>query len=89
MEVDMAPDEAANFVLERGRAVYAELQQAKAEIERLWAVNDRLRALLHEAPVIVIDERNAALRGEDELVKYARDIRAWHAAVKATLGSAR
>lgn len=33
----MASDEAANFVLERGRAVYAELQQARAEVERLKA----------------------------------------------------
>jgi hypothetical protein len=34
----MASDEAANFVLERGRVVYLELQKAKAEIERLQQV---------------------------------------------------
>ena len=42
----MVSDEAANFVLDRGRAIYAELQQAKAEIERLTAENERLRSLI-------------------------------------------
>lgn len=40
----MASDEAANFVLERGRAVYTELQQAKAEIGRLAAERDEWKA---------------------------------------------
>lgn len=42
----MVSDEAANFVLDRGRAIHADLQQAKAEIERLTAENERLSGII-------------------------------------------
>lgn len=63
-----------------------------AEIERISALwiaetreNERLRALLTDAPVLVINERYAAVIGEDVCLAYMQAIREWHPKVQAAL----
>ena len=43
---------------------------------------ERLRALLHDAPILIIDKRAAALLGEKEAIAYATAVEAWHSKAK-------
>lgn len=47
---------------------------------------ERLRRLLIDAPVLIIDERNARALGEQEALVYMQALRAWHPKVQAALG---
>lgn len=46
---------------------------------------ERLRALLTDAPVLIINERYAAVIGEDVCLAYMQAIREWHPKVQAAL----
>lgn len=62
-------------------------KRAQAEdIMTLGQEIGRLRRLLIDAPVLIIDERNARLLGEQEALVYMQALRAWHPKVQAALG---
>lgn len=48
---------------------------------------EKLRALLRDAPILVIDVKAAHARGEKEAVEYARLVVEWHPKAKAMLGA--
>lgn len=53
--------------------------------ERAEAENERLRALLEDTPVLVIDARAAKLLGEDVALAYRAAVMEWHPKLKAAL----
>jgi ABC-type sugar transport system ATPase subunit len=63
--------------------LHARLQEQ--EIERLRAENDVLRGLVRDAPIILIDESAAEVRGEEKLVAYIQAVREWTPKAKAAL----
>jgi len=62
-----------------------ELEQLRAEIERLRVRNALYRQLVIDAPILVINARAAAARNEKEALRYASAVKEWHARTREVL----
>lgn len=60
-------------------------EDTPAEILRAAAEIARLRQIIAQTPILVIDRAAALLLGEDVALKYARDVAAWYPEAKAAI----
>lgn len=75
--------------LERLAVTHHEHCKLTVALAEAQGVIERLRALLTDAPILVIDERAATLLGEDVALAYRAAVLEWHPKAKAALSPPR